>query len=92
MQKFISDKMYEKQHTQKDHRSFPYFQKELKNPIDIHFSQMDQYDIQDMEIHISAFITLAPQTAASLKLHLKVEINWIHRLTGPAPLGPNIFD
>jgi hypothetical protein len=67
-----------------------------KDNIDIsigrHFRQTDNNGLMDVEIHVLDFIHQAPRSLTGLKIRNKIELNWIHRLRTPAPLGLNMLD
>ena len=68
------------------------FRKQDKDAVGTHFSAPDHSGKEDLIISVLAFITLPPQSQASLVYRLKVEKDWIHRMRCPAPEGLNILD
>jgi len=68
------------------------YRQQDKDAVGTHFSAPDHSGIEDLIISVLAFITLPPQSEASLKYRLKVEKDWIHRMRCPAPRGLNILD
>ena len=63
-----------------------------KDAIGLHFSRPDHKGVQDLKICVLDFIHLPPNSERALKLRLKIEKAWIHRLRCTAPFGLNIFD
>ena len=63
-----------------------------KDAVGLHFSRPDHNGVQDLKICVLDFIHLPPQSERALKLRLKIEKAWIHRLRCTAPHGLNIFD
>ena len=61
------------------------FRQQDKKAVGSHFSEPDHNGIEDLIISVLAFITIPPQSDASLKYRLKVEKDWIHRMRCPAP-------
>ena len=68
------------------------FRQQDKDAVGTHFSAENHRGTQDLIISVLAFITLHPQSEASLKYRLKVEKDWIHKMRCPAPRGLNILD
>ena len=64
---------------------------EKVDPIGLHFSKPD-HNASDIQISVLAFITLTPHSDQALRMRLKVEKTWIHKMRCPAPYGLNIFD
>ena len=63
-----------------------------KDAVGLHFSKPDHRGTPDLKIQVLDFIHLPPHSERSLKLRLKIEKSWIHRLRCTAPHGLNIFD
>jgi hypothetical protein len=57
-----------------------------------HFRLPDHRGLMDFEIHVLDFIHQAPRSASGLQIRNKIELNWIHHLRTPAPLGLNMLD
>ena len=57
-----------------------------------HFSTHDHNGINDVTIHILAFISFPNDSSAALSQQNKIELACIHRLCTQEPLGLNILD
>ena len=63
-----------------------------RDAIGLHFSRPDHKGTKDLKICVLDFIHMPPNSKRALKLRLKIEKAWIHRLRCTAPHGLNIFD
>ena len=62
------------------------------DPVGAHFSRDDHHGVNDVTVHILAFISVHPESVRALQVRLATEHLWIHRMRSPAPRGLNIFD
>ena len=66
---------------QKHRKEAPILFRQLdKDAVGTHFSADNHRGTKDLIISVLAFITLPPQSEASLKFRLKVEKDWIHKM------------
>ena len=66
---------------------------DLDNPIGRHFHHTNNHKgLQDVEIHVLAFINAPDRTPAGQRLRDEKERTWIHRLSTLAPFGLNLSD
>ena len=67
-------------------------EKKLLDAVASHFSKKDHTGVNDLQVHIMAFIFLPPDTNKGQVERDETEKLRIHRLGCPAPRGLNIFD
>ena len=66
--------------------------KSTDHSVGRHFNESCHHGIEDIEIHILDFIHQSPESAGAAYLRDKIEMNWIHRLKTPSPMGLNVLD
>ena len=64
-----------------------------KEPLGRHFNLPGHHnDPKNLKAYILAFITAPPDSKDALKMRLKFELSWIHRLRTSLPMGLNSMD